>query len=125
MTLIILRHFYDLVDATLDKAPGYQGRVIGGMCYVILYDKNEIVDPEADTLELHPKLQKALEDSEKVAQLQQRIAELEAERDAAAGKALLMAAKKLTDLGCSRDYYLAAKEIRALASTLTKEGNHD
>jgi hypothetical protein len=55
-----LRHFYDMVDATLDKSPGYPGRVIGGMCYVILYDKNEIVDPAADTLELHPRLKKAL-----------------------------------------------------------------
>lgn len=75
-----LRMFYNRVSALLDKAPGFHGRVIGGMCYVILFGKNEIVDPEADTLELHPKLAAALKDSEKVAQLQQRIAELESER---------------------------------------------
>jgi hypothetical protein len=69
-----LRHFYDMVDATLDKAPGYPGRVIGGMCYVILYDKNEIVDPEADTLELHPKLIKALA-AEKALQEALKVAE--------------------------------------------------
>ncbi len=51
-----LRRFYDLMNRTLDAAPGWPGRVIGGMCYVIMFDKNEIVDPNADTLELHPKL---------------------------------------------------------------------
>jgi len=53
-----LRKFYDLMKATLNAAPGWPGRVIGGMCYVILYDKNEIVDPEARTLELHPRFKK-------------------------------------------------------------------
>jgi hypothetical protein len=28
------------------------------MCYVILYDANQIVDPDADTLELHPSLRR-------------------------------------------------------------------
>jgi len=50
-----LRRFYQLMNATLDAAPGWPGRVIGGMCYVILFDKNEIVDPAADTLEIHPR----------------------------------------------------------------------
>lgn len=49
-----LRKFYDLMSATLDASPGWPGRVIGGMCYVILFPKNEILDPAADTLELHP-----------------------------------------------------------------------
>lgn len=55
-----LRMFYQRVSELLDKAPGFQSRIIGGMCYVILYDKNEIVDPTADTLELHPRIKKAL-----------------------------------------------------------------
>jgi len=50
-----LRHFYDLMNATLDKAPGWPSRVIGGLCYVILYEKNQIIDPDSDTLELHPR----------------------------------------------------------------------
>ena len=49
-----LRKFYDLMSATLDASPGWPGRVIGGMCYVILFPENEILDPAADTLELHP-----------------------------------------------------------------------
>jgi hypothetical protein len=56
-----LRKFYDAVKETLDRAPGYPGRVIGGMCFVILYDKNEIVDPAADVIELHPRLVAALQ----------------------------------------------------------------
>lgn len=50
-----LRLFYDRINETLDASPGWPGRVIGGMCYVILYDKNQIVDPSSDCLELHPK----------------------------------------------------------------------
>ena len=50
-----LRRFYDLMADTLDKAPGWPGRVIGGMCYVIMFGRNKIVDPDADVLELHPR----------------------------------------------------------------------
>lgn len=61
-----LRHFFDLMSATLDAAPGWPGRVIGGMCYVILFDKNEIVDPAADVLELHPRFAKMQEQRDKL-----------------------------------------------------------
>lgn len=47
--------FYRLMVETLDKSPGWPGRVIGGMCYVILYPANQIVDPDSDCLELHPR----------------------------------------------------------------------
>lgn len=50
-----LRRFYDLMNATLNKSAGWPNRVIGGMCFVVLYEVNEIVDPAADTLELHPR----------------------------------------------------------------------
>lgn len=60
-----LKHFYNLVANSLEKAPGWHGRVIGGMCYVVLFEKNEIVDPDADVLELHPKIAKALTDSKR------------------------------------------------------------
>lgn len=56
-----LRAFYDAVMGTINKSPGYPGRVIGGMCYVIMWDKNEIIDPDSDVLDLHPKIIKALE----------------------------------------------------------------
>ena len=50
-----LRKFFNLMADTLDKAPGWPGRVIGGMCYVIMFGRNKIVDPDADVLELHPR----------------------------------------------------------------------
>ena len=50
-----LRLFYDLMNKTLEDAPGWPNRVIGGMCYVILFDENKIVNPDADCLELHPR----------------------------------------------------------------------
>lgn len=51
-----LRLFYDLMKSTLDGSPGWPVRVIGGMCFVILYEKNQIVDPDAETLEVHPRI---------------------------------------------------------------------
>jgi len=35
--------------------PSFHNRVIGGMCYVIMYDANQIVDPNSDFLDLHPR----------------------------------------------------------------------
>lgn len=49
-----LRALYDALEKILDSAPGMPVRVIGGMCYVIMWDKNRIIDPDADTLEMHP-----------------------------------------------------------------------
>lgn len=63
-----LRKFYDLMNATLDTSPGWPGRVIGGMCFVILYDKNQIIDPTADTLELHPRFAEASTQRDKLSQ---------------------------------------------------------
>lgn len=60
-----LRALYGAIKATLDKGPGYPGRVIGGMCYVIMWDKNKIVDPESDVIDLHPELVKAQVDAER------------------------------------------------------------
>jgi hypothetical protein len=50
-----LRRFYDAMMETLKAGPGWPGRVIGGMCYVIMFKDNEILDPESDVLDLHPK----------------------------------------------------------------------
>ena len=50
-----LQGLYNSLAKLLRQAPNFHGRVIGGMCYVILYDNNRIVDPSADVLELHPR----------------------------------------------------------------------
>ncbi|WP_368640429.1 hypothetical protein ABRZ04_04240 [Castellaniella ginsengisoli] len=60
-----LRHLYDLLAGILDRAPGFQLRIIAGMAYVVMYSKNEIIDPDADTLELHPKHVQNAQDAER------------------------------------------------------------
>jgi hypothetical protein len=42
--------------------PSFHNRVIGGMCYVIMYDANEIIDPNSDHLDLHPRFSEAFDD---------------------------------------------------------------
>lgn len=49
-----LRDLYDALDQILERSPGMPGRIIGAMCYVIMWDQNKIIDPDADTLEMHP-----------------------------------------------------------------------
>ena len=44
----------------LRNAPNFYGRVIGGMCYVICWDRNSILDPAQDVLDLHPDLRAGL-----------------------------------------------------------------
>ncbi len=36
-------------------------RVLGGMLFVILFEQNEIVDPDSDVLDIHPRFEKALD----------------------------------------------------------------
>jgi hypothetical protein len=56
-----LRAFYRRLKDLMDRSPGALTRVIGGMVWCVMYEKNEIIDPESTTLELHPRLVKALE----------------------------------------------------------------
>lgn len=50
-----LRGLYNSLAKLLRETPGFHLRVIGGMCYVVLYDENQIVDPNSRTLDLHPR----------------------------------------------------------------------
>jgi hypothetical protein len=49
-----LQVLYNHLAKLLRTAPNFHGRVLGGMCYVICWDKNQILDPTLDHLELHP-----------------------------------------------------------------------
>lgn len=51
-----LQALYNSLAKLLRTAPNFYGRVLGGMCHVICYDKNQILDPALDHLELHPDL---------------------------------------------------------------------
>ncbi|MFN9473246.1 hypothetical protein [Acidovorax sp.] len=61
-----LRALYDRIQGTLESAPGYQGRILGAMCFAILYPGNELLDPDSDTLEKHPKIVEGLADSDRL-----------------------------------------------------------
>jgi hypothetical protein len=47
-----------IISNLQDKAPNLHGRVIDGMCLVIAYDKDEVIDPDANMLEFHPRIKK-------------------------------------------------------------------
>lgn len=55
-----LQALYNSLSALQRAAPGFPLRVIGGMCYVICWDENKILDPNVSMLELHPDLREGL-----------------------------------------------------------------
>jgi hypothetical protein len=59
-----LQALYNSLAKLLRENPGFPGRVIGGMCAVICYQPNELIDLEAQHLDLHPRLRSAVLDSE-------------------------------------------------------------
>ncbi len=50
-----LQTLYNNLARLLRNAPNFHGRVISGMCHVIMYEKNEIIDPASDCIDLHPR----------------------------------------------------------------------
>lgn len=56
-----LQALYNHLAGLLRRAPSFHGRVIGGMCYVICYDRNAILDPAQDVLDLHPDIRAGLD----------------------------------------------------------------
>lgn len=62
-----LQTLYNHLARLLRTAPNFYGRVIGGMLWVIMNEANEILDPAADVIELHPRF----------AQLQDRATKME------------------------------------------------
>lgn len=56
-----LQALYNSLAKLLRTAPNFYGRVLGGMCHVICYGKNQILDPADDCLALHPDLAAGLE----------------------------------------------------------------
>lgn len=55
-----LRHAYDLVMEVVKRRPGGLGRVIWGAA-TMMDPRNQIIDPDADTVKLHPRIVAALE----------------------------------------------------------------
>lgn len=55
-----LQALYNHLAKLLRMSPNFHGRVIGGMCYVICYDRNAFLDPASKTLDFHPDIQEGL-----------------------------------------------------------------
>lgn len=55
-----LEALYNSLAELLRTAPNFYGRVIGGMCHVICWDRNQILDPGVNYLELHPDIRAGL-----------------------------------------------------------------
>lgn len=55
-----LQALYNSLAKLLRTAPNFYGRVIGGMCGVICWDQNCILDPAKNHLELHPDIREGL-----------------------------------------------------------------
>lgn len=58
-----LGQLWKRLEACFDAAPGFQGRVIFGAA-TLMDPRNEVIDPDADCLELHPKLRVAMKAAE-------------------------------------------------------------
>ncbi|MBZ9667487.1 hypothetical protein H3221_022355 [Pseudomonas sp. LMG 31766] len=52
-----LQTLYNHLARLLRNAPNFYGRVIGGMVWVIMNEANQILDPESDCIDLHPRFQ--------------------------------------------------------------------
>lgn len=58
-----LRTLYNNLARLLKTAPGFYSRVISGMCHVVLFEKNEILDPDSDCIDLHPRFARLTQDA--------------------------------------------------------------
>lgn len=70
-----LRHLqtlYNHLARLLRTAPNFYGRVIGGMLYVIMNEANQILDPESDCIDLHPRFAQLAVDADRYRWLRER-----------------------------------------------------
>lgn len=58
-----LQTLYNNLARLLRTSPAFYGRVISGMCHVIMYEKNQIIDPESDCIDLHPRFAQLAKDA--------------------------------------------------------------
>ncbi len=78
---------YNKLMTLMGNQPSFHNRVISGMCHVILYEKNQFIDPDADTIQFHPRFGEMADDLERETAAarywNKRYHEVVAERDAA------------------------------------------
>lgn len=64
--LLHLQTLYNHLARLLRNAPNFYGRVIGGMVWVIMNEANQILDPESDCIDLHPRFQQLAAECERL-----------------------------------------------------------
>jgi len=83
---------YNKLMTLMGNNPSFHNRVISGMCHVIMYDKNQFIDPDANTIQFHPRFGQMADDLQRETDAarywNKRYHQVVAERDA------LIAAKK-------------------------------
>lgn len=68
-----LQTLYNHLARLLRNAPNFYGRVIGGMVWVIMNEANQILDPESDCIDLHPRFQQMATEGERLRQSMLRL----------------------------------------------------
>lgn len=63
-----LESLYEKLMRLMHEHPSFHNRVIGGMCHVIMWDKNQIVDPDSDVIDLHPRFEETWNDLQRETQ---------------------------------------------------------
>ena len=100
-----LQVLYNHLAKLLRAAPNVHGRVLGGMCYCICWDKNQILDPALDHLALHPDLLAGMRLLD--AQRADFLPKLESDARAAVAETIEQAAARhLAEMGAQRDAYM-------------------
>lgn len=67
-----LQTLYNNLARLLRNAPNFHGRVISGMCHVIMYEKNQILDPASDCIDLHPRFAQCAQEANRYRWLRSR-----------------------------------------------------
>lgn len=67
-----LQTLYNNLARLLRTTPAFYGRVISGMCHVIMYEKNKIIDPDSDCIDLHPRFEQLAKDANRYRWLRAR-----------------------------------------------------
>ena len=85
---------YNKLVTLMWENPSFHNRVISGMCHVIMYEKNEIIDPDSDCIDLHPRFAAMWNDLNRETQAarywNKRYHQVVAERDEARAKLAAM-----------------------------------
>lgn len=81
---------YNKLVTLMWENSSFHNRVISGMCHVIMYEKNEIIDPDSDCIDLHPRFAEMWSDLKRETQAarywNKRYHQVVAERDEARAK---------------------------------------